>query len=121
MAPAAGRRCSRRSNRRTRPGLGERVELRAVEGLTSCAGVEGLDEAILPRRARVDVEGLDAAQGEAVADGPGNELRAVVGACEWWSGLIPCPSIRFDDSLDSALHDLGGHPDTIDPTFKGFR
>ena len=37
------------------PGLGERVELLAVEELVSCAGVERFDKAVLPRRAWVDV------------------------------------------------------------------
>lgn len=60
------------------PGLGERVELLAVEELASCAGVERLDEAVLPGRAGVDVQGLDAAQGEAVANNPRDELRTVV-------------------------------------------
>ena len=35
------------------PGLGERVELLAVEELASCAGVERFDEAVLPGRAGV--------------------------------------------------------------------
>ena len=60
------------------PSLGERVELLAVEEFAAGAGVERLDEAVLPGRAWVDVEGLDAAQGEAVAHGPRDELRAVV-------------------------------------------
>ncbi len=62
------------------PGLGERVELLAVEELAAGAGVERLDEAVLPGRAGVDVQGLDAAQGEAVAYRPRDKLRAVVGA-----------------------------------------
>ena len=41
-------------------GLGERVELLAVETLVPEAGVKGLDVAVLPGRARVDVEGADA-------------------------------------------------------------
>ena len=61
------------------PGLGEAVELHGVGELASSPGVERLGEAVLPRRVRVDVDCLDAAQGEAVADGPGDELRAVVG------------------------------------------
>ena len=60
------------------PGLGERVELLAVKELLTEGGVERFDEAVLPGRAGVDVQGLDAAQGEAVADGPGDELRTVV-------------------------------------------
>jgi len=60
------------------PGLGERVELLAVEELAASASVERLDEAVLPRRARVDVQGLNAAQGETVAHDPRDELRAVV-------------------------------------------
>ena len=60
------------------PGLGECVELLAVEELAASAGVERFDEAVLPRRAGVDVEGLDAAQGEAVAYDPRDELRTVV-------------------------------------------
>lgn len=42
-------------------GLGERLELHAVEELAASAGVERLDEAVLPGRAQVDVESLDAA------------------------------------------------------------
>ena len=61
-------------------GLGERVELLAVEALVPEAGVKGLDVAVLPGRARVDVEGADAAVGQAVADGAGDKLGAVVGA-----------------------------------------
>ena len=62
------------------PGLGERVELLAVESLVPEAAVKGFDVAVLPGRARVDGEGADAAQGEAVAYRPRDKLRAVVGA-----------------------------------------
>ena len=41
-------------------GLGERVELLTIEALIPEAGVKGLDVAVLPGRARVDVEGADA-------------------------------------------------------------
>lgn len=61
-------------------GLGERVELLAVEALGPEAGVKGFDVTVLPRRARVDVERADAAVGQAVADGAGDKLGAVVGA-----------------------------------------
>ena len=62
------------------PSLGERVELLAIKELFAEGGVEALDEAVLPRRARVDVQGLNAAQGETVAHDPRDELRAVIGA-----------------------------------------
>lgn len=55
-------------------GIGERVELLAIEALAAGAGVERLDEAVLLGRAGFDVEGLDAAQGEAVAHEPRDEL-----------------------------------------------
>ena len=83
------------------PGLGERIELLPVEELASCAGVERLDEAVLPGRARVDVEGLDAAQGEAVADGPGDELRPVVGADVGRRAVLA-------DGLGERAHDVPG-------------
>jgi hypothetical protein len=49
------------------PGLGERVELLALDELAASANVELLDEAVLPRSAWVGVEGNDAAQGGAVS------------------------------------------------------
>ena len=61
-------------------GLGERVELLAVEALVPEAGVKGFDVTVLPRRARVDVERADAAVSQAVPDGTGDKLWAVVGA-----------------------------------------
>jgi len=62
------------------PGFGERVELLAVKELLAEGGVERLDEAVLPGRARIDVEGLDVACREALANDLGYELRPVVGA-----------------------------------------
>ena len=44
-------------------GVGERVELLAVGALAPEAGVKGLDVAVLPGRARVDVDGADTANG----------------------------------------------------------
>ena len=61
-------------------GLGERVELLAVEELAAGASVGRFDEAVLPGRAWVDGEGLDAAQGEAVAYRLRDKLGVVVGA-----------------------------------------
>jgi len=73
------------------PGLGERLELLTVEELAAGGGVEGLDESVLPGRTRVDVEGFDAAQGQTVADGPNNELRALVGAdCLYLASFVCC-------------------------------
>lgn len=83
------------------PGFGERVELLAVKELLAEGGVERLDEAVLPGRARIDVEGLDAAQGEAVADGPGDELRPVVGADVGRRAVLA-------DGLGERAHDVPG-------------
>ena len=60
--------------------FGERIELLAVEALVTEAGVKGFDVPVLPGRARVDVERADAAVGQAVPDGTGDKLGAVVGA-----------------------------------------
>ena len=61
-------------------GLGERVELLAVEAFVTEAGVKGFDVTVLPGRAGVDVERTDAAVGQAVPDSSGDKLGAVVGA-----------------------------------------
>lgn len=60
-------------------GLGEGIELVAVQALVAEEGVKGLDVVVLTGRARVDVEGADAAFGQAVADGAGDRHGAVVG------------------------------------------
>ena len=60
--------------------FGERIELLAVEALVTEAGVKGFDVTVLPGRAGVDVERADAAVGQAVPDGTGDKLGAVVGA-----------------------------------------
>jgi len=61
-------------------GFGERVELLAVETLVTEAGVKGLDVTVLPRRAWGDIERANAAVGQAIPDGTGDKLGAVVGA-----------------------------------------
>ena len=78
------------------PGLGERVELLAVEQLASCAGFERLDDPVLPGAAGGDGDGLDAVGGhelldgfgDELLDGFGDELRAVVGPDVLGPGLL---------------------------------
>ncbi len=82
-------------------GLGERVELLAVEAFVPEAGVKGFDVTVLPRRARVDVERADAAVSQAVADGAGDKLWAIVGAD------VLGGAVGFD-SLGEHRHDVFG-------------
>ena len=82
-------------------GLGERVELLTIEALIPEAGVKGLDVAVLPGRARIDVEGADAAVSQAVADGAGDKLGAVVGADVLGRAVGP-------DGLGEHGHDVVG-------------
>ena len=70
------------------PGLGERVELLAVEQLASCAGFERLDDPVLSGAAGGDGDGLDAVGGHELLDGFGDELRAVVGPDVLGLGLL---------------------------------
>jgi len=60
--------------------FGERIELLSVEALITEAGVKGFDVTVPPGRTGVDVERADAAVGQAVPDGTGDKLGAVVGA-----------------------------------------
>ncbi len=64
------------------------VEEPAVGELAPEARVETLDDPVLPRAARLDVDGLDAVVGEEALDGLGDELRAVVGPDVLRSGLL---------------------------------
>ena len=82
-------------------GLGERIELLAVEALIPEAGVKGLDVTVLPGRARVDVERTDAAVSQAVADGAGDKLGPIVGA-DVFGGAVGF------DSLGKHRHDVFG-------------
>ena len=61
-------------------GLGQTRELLQVGQLVSQPAVERLGVAVLPRRARLDVERLYARQAQPPADRPGDELRPVVAA-----------------------------------------
>ena len=58
----------------------ERVEKLALEQLVLQLAIEAFDVAVLPGRARFDVERLDADLLEPVADGVRCKLRAVVAA-----------------------------------------
>ena len=69
-------------------GLGERVELLAVEALIPEAGVVALDDPVLPGRAGVDGDGLDAVGSHELLDGLGDELRAIVGPDVLGLGLL---------------------------------
>ena len=88
-------------------GLGERVELLAVEALVPEAGVKGFNVTVLPGRARVDVERTDAAVSQAVADGAGDKLGPVVGAD------VLGGAVGFD-SLGEHRHDVFGTDATGD-------
>ena len=55
-------------------GLGERVWLLTILALIPEAGVKGLNIAVLPRRAWVDIEGADAAVSQAGAAGADDKL-----------------------------------------------
>jgi len=81
-------------------GLGERPELLPVEALVAEAAVEGFDEAILPRAARIDVDGLDLVLGQPALEFLGNKLRAVVGA-DVFGGAV-----QGDGAADQ-LNDIG--------------
>lgn len=70
--------------------MGECVVLFAVEAHVPEAGVKGFGVAVLPGRAPVDVEGADDAVDQAVSDGTGDKLGAVVGADVLWN------IVRFD-------------------------
>jgi hypothetical protein len=67
-------------------GLGQGVEELDVEDLVAGAAVEGLDEGVLPGRARLDVGGGGLAQAAPVAQGVGDQLGAVVAADVLGSG-----------------------------------
>ena len=82
-------------------GFGGSVELLNIEALIAEAGVKGFDVAVLPARARVDVEGTDAAVGQAVADGAGDKLWPVVGA-DMFGGAVGL------DGLGEQDHDVIG-------------
>ena len=56
------------------------VEDLPVQELVAQPCVEALDVAVLPRRTRFDEGGPGADRGDPLLDGPGDELRAVVGA-----------------------------------------
>ena len=53
------------------------VEDLAIEQFVAQAGIEALDISILPRAARLDVEGGDTKPTEPFADGMSDELRTV--------------------------------------------
>ena len=82
-------------------GLGERVELLAVEALIPEAGVVALDDPVLPGRAGVDGERADATVGQAVADDSSDKLGPVVGAD------VLGGAVGFD-SLGKHRHDVFG-------------
>ena len=78
--PWGARCCSDGATLDDDPGFRERVEDLAVEQLVPQAGVEALDEAVLPGAARRDVGGLGADSPDPVLHGLGDELRPIVGA-----------------------------------------
>ncbi len=90
------------------PGLGERVELLAVEELAAGASVERLVDPVLPGAARVDGDGLDALLGHEALDGLGDELRAVVGPDALGPSLLPDHGLE-KDADDVLLPDGGSH------------
>jgi hypothetical protein len=61
------------------PGLGERVEDLAIEQFIVEPGVEGLDEAILPWAARLDIGCLGIGRSDSISNSLGHELWPVVG------------------------------------------
>ena len=54
------------------------LEQFAVEKLIPHLAIEGFDIAVLPRRARLNIEGLDRKRLQPVAQLPGDKLRPVV-------------------------------------------
>lgn len=60
------------------PSLGQAPELFAVQALVPEAAVEGLDEAVLPRAAGLDVDRPDLGFGQLVLELLGDKLRAIV-------------------------------------------
>ena len=89
-------------------GLGERVELLAVEALIPEAGVVALDDPVLPGRAGVDGDGLDAVGSHELLDGLGDELRAIVGPDVLGLGLLADHGLE-EDAGDVLLLDGRGH------------
>ena len=89
-------------------GLGERVELLAVEALIPEAGVVALDDPVLPGAAWFDGDGLDAVGGHELLDGLGDELGAVVGPDVLGPGLLADHGLE-EDADDVLLPDGGGH------------
>jgi len=72
------------------------------------AGVEGLDDPVLPRAAGIDVDGLDAVGGHELLDGLGDELGAVVGPDVLGPGLLADHGLE-EDAGDVLLLDGGSH------------
>ena len=89
------------------PGLGERVEDLAVKKLITQASVEALNVAVLPWAAGSDVGGLRPDGGDPVLHGPGDELRAVVGADVFWHAAQ-------DEQVGQNVDDVGGVELAID-------
>lgn len=64
------------------PGFTQRIEDLTVEQFIAEAGIEALAVTVLPRRSRLDVNGLCTGSSDPVADVLRDLLRAVVGADE---------------------------------------
>ena len=79
-----------------------------VGELPAEAGVVALDDPVLPRAARVDVDGLDAVGGHELLDGLGDELRAVVGPDVLGPDLLADHGLEVDAG-DVLLLDGGSH------------
>jgi hypothetical protein len=88
------------------------VEPPPVGELPAEAGVVALDDPVLPRAARVDVDGLDAVGGHELLDGLGDELGAVVRPDVLGLGLLADHGLK-EDAGDVLLLDgrgyVGGH------------
>ena len=84
------------------------VEPPPVGELPAETGVEGLDDPVLPRAARFDVDGLDAVGGHELLDGLGDELGAVVRPDVLGLGLLADHGLK-EDAGDVLLLDGRGH------------
>ena len=79
----------------------------AVEALIAQLVVEALDVTVLPRRARPNVDGLDRLLLEPVLDRVGDELRAIVAACQ---NMLTDPYFPFLRGALSLSHTASENP-----------
>jgi transposase len=95
------------------PRFGEGVEDFSVEQLVAQAGVETLDEAILPRAARRDVGGFRADGGYPLMHSLGDELRAIV-------GTNVLGNIAQDEQIREHVDDIDGFQPPVDANGDAF-